>query len=43
MNAYNSFDDPDKITTKPWAAIVENGRMRVEVPAMSIVTVTLIA
>jgi alpha-L-arabinofuranosidase len=41
MNAYNSFDDPGKITTKPHAAVVENGRMRVDVPAMSIVTVQL--
>jgi alpha-N-arabinofuranosidase len=41
MNAYNSFDDPDKITTKPYSVVVENGRLRLDVPAMSIVTVTL--
>jgi alpha-L-arabinofuranosidase len=41
MNAYNSFDDPDKITTKPHFVSVENGRLRVDLPAMSIVTVTL--
>jgi alpha-N-arabinofuranosidase len=41
MNAYNSFDDPDKITMKPHSVAVENGRVRLDVPAMSIVTVTL--
>jgi alpha-N-arabinofuranosidase len=41
MNAYNSFDDPDKITIKPHTVSVEGGRMRVDIPAMSIVTVTL--
>jgi alpha-N-arabinofuranosidase len=41
MNAYNGFDDPDKITIKPHSVAVENGRMRVDIPAMSIVTVTL--
>jgi alpha-N-arabinofuranosidase len=41
MNAFNSFDDPDKITVKPHSVAVENGRMRVDIPAMSIVTVTL--
>jgi alpha-N-arabinofuranosidase len=41
MNAFNSFDDPDKITIKPHTVAIENGRMRVDIPAMSIVTVTL--
>jgi alpha-N-arabinofuranosidase len=41
MNAYNSFDEPDKITLKPHAVALENGRLRVDVPAMSIVTVAL--
>lgn len=41
MNAYNSFDDPDKIIIKPHPVTVDNGRMRLDVPAMSIVTVTL--
>jgi alpha-N-arabinofuranosidase len=41
MNAYNGFDDPDKITIKPHSVAVENGRMRVDIPAMSIVTVTV--
>ena len=41
MNAYNSFDEPDKIVTKPHAALVESGRMRVDLPAMSVVTVAL--
>ena len=41
MNAYNSFDEPDKITVKPHSVSVENGRLRVDLPAMSIVTVTL--
>jgi alpha-N-arabinofuranosidase len=41
MNAFNSFDEPDKITVKPHSVSVENGRLRLDVPAMSIVTVTL--
>ena len=41
MNAYNSFDDPLKIAVKPYAFNVETGRLRVDVPAMSIVTVWL--
>jgi hypothetical protein len=41
MNAFNSFDSPDKIVTRPHAVAVESGRLRLDVPAMSIVTVTL--
>jgi alpha-N-arabinofuranosidase len=41
MNAFNSFDDPDKITAKPYSVAVESGRLRLDVPAMSIVTATL--
>jgi alpha-N-arabinofuranosidase len=41
MNAYNSFDDPEKITTKPHTVTIENGRLRLDLPAMSIVTVAL--
>jgi alpha-L-arabinofuranosidase len=41
MNAHNSFDDPDKITMKPHPVAVDSGRLRLDLPAMSIVTVTL--
>jgi alpha-L-arabinofuranosidase len=41
MNAYNNFDDPDKITIKSHPVTVESGRMRLDIPAMSIVTVAL--
>jgi len=32
MNAYNSFDDPDKITVKPHSVAIESGRLRVDLP-----------
>lgn len=41
MNAYNSFDQPDQIVLKPHPVSVENGSIRMDVPSMGIVTVTL--
>jgi alpha-N-arabinofuranosidase len=41
INACNSFDDPDKVVIKPHQAAVEGDRLRITLPAMSVVTVTL--
>src|SRR5260370_3809761 len=41
MNAYNSFDDADKIVPKPHPVAVEGGRIRLDVPSMAMVTGTL--
>jgi alpha-L-arabinofuranosidase len=41
MNAFNSFEQPDKITVKPFEVGVEGGRLKLTLPAMSIATVTL--
>jgi alpha-N-arabinofuranosidase len=39
LNAYNSFDEPDRITPKSHPVKIENGRLRLDVPAMSVVTI----
>jgi hypothetical protein len=39
--AFNSFDQPNRITVKPHEVAVEGGRVRLALPAMSIATVTL--
>jgi alpha-N-arabinofuranosidase len=41
INAYNSFDAPNRIIVNSYQAAVEAGRVRVSLPAMSIVTVML--
>jgi alpha-L-arabinofuranosidase len=41
INAFNSFDQPNRITVKPHEVAVEGGRVRLALPAMSIATVTL--
>jgi len=41
LNAYNSFDHPDRLTIQPHEVAVEPDRMRIMLPAMSVATVTL--
>jgi alpha-N-arabinofuranosidase len=41
INAYNSFDNPDRIVTKPHEVAVEGERVRITLPALSVATVTL--
>jgi alpha-N-arabinofuranosidase len=41
LNAYNSFDHPDRVTIQPHEVAVEPGRLRIVLPAMSVATVTL--
>jgi alpha-L-arabinofuranosidase len=41
LNAYNSFDNPDRVTIKPHPVTVEAGRIAIALPAMSIATVTV--
>jgi alpha-L-arabinofuranosidase len=41
INAYNSFDNPDKVTIKPHQVAVNGASFRITLPAMSVVTVTL--
>ncbi len=41
LNAYNSFDNPNRVTIKPHTVTVEAGRMKLDLPALSIVTATL--
>ena len=40
INAYNSFDNPNRVVIRPHPVAVENGRIRVALPAMSVATVT---
>jgi alpha-N-arabinofuranosidase len=41
INAYNSFDNPTRVVIRPHPVTVENGRIRLALPAMSVATVTL--
>jgi alpha-L-arabinofuranosidase len=41
LNASNGFDHPDRITVRPHEAVVENGAVRLNLPAMSVATVTV--
>jgi len=41
LNAFNSFDHPNRITIKPHEIGVEGGRVRVALPALSVATATL--
>jgi len=40
-NAFNSFDQPERIGVKPLEAALENGKLRVTLPALSVATLTL--
>ena len=41
INAYNSFDNPDRIVIKPHEVSAEGARVRITLPSMSVATVTL--
>ena len=41
INAYNSFDNPNRVVIREHPVAVENGRVRLALPAMSLATVTL--
>jgi len=41
LNAYNSFDHPDRVVIQPREVAVEPDRLRIMLPAMSVATVTL--
>jgi alpha-N-arabinofuranosidase len=41
LNAYNSFDNPNRVTIKPHEVAAEGDRVRITLPALSIATVTL--
>jgi alpha-N-arabinofuranosidase len=41
INAYNGFDNPNRVTIKPHEVAVEGGRVRITLPSMSVATVTL--
>jgi alpha-N-arabinofuranosidase len=41
INAYNSFENPDRVTIKPHPVAVNGGSFRIVLPAMSVATVTL--
>ena len=40
-NAFNGFDNPDRVVIKPHEVAVEGGSVKVTLPSMSIATVTL--
>ncbi len=41
INAYNSFDNPNRVMIRTHPVSVENGRIRMDLPAMSVATITL--
>jgi hypothetical protein len=41
LNAFSSFDNPDRVTIKPHPVTVDAGRIAIALPAMSIATVTV--
>ena len=41
LNAYNSFDNPDRVTIKSHEVAVNGGSFRIALPAMSVATVML--
>jgi alpha-N-arabinofuranosidase len=41
LNAYNEFEGPNQIAPKSHRVSVENGRLKLDVPSMGIVTVTV--
>jgi alpha-N-arabinofuranosidase len=40
-NAFNGFDNPDRVVIKPHEVAVESSSVKIALPAMSIATVTL--
>jgi alpha-N-arabinofuranosidase len=43
INAYNSFENQNRVVIRPHPVAVENGRIRIALPAMSVATVTVTA
>jgi alpha-N-arabinofuranosidase len=41
INAYNSFDHPDRLIVKPHAVAVEGNRVRITLPSLSVSTICL--
>ena len=41
INAYNSFTNPNQVTIRPHPVAVTGDRLRVTLPAMSVVTASL--
>jgi len=41
LNAYNGFDSPDRVVPRPHPVVVEGGRLRIELPRLSVATVTV--
>jgi alpha-N-arabinofuranosidase len=41
INAYNSFEQPDRLIIKPHSVAVESGRFRITLPSLSVAAVTL--
>jgi len=41
LNAYNSFDNPNRVTIKPHEVAAEGDHVRIALPALSVATVTL--
>src|SRR5262249_27779764 len=41
INAYNSFDNPNRVTIKSHEVSVSGGSLKITLPAMSVATVTL--
>ena len=41
VHAFNSFDEPDKVNIKPFDAKLENGVLTAQLPACSVVEITL--
>jgi alpha-N-arabinofuranosidase len=41
LNAYNSFENPDRITIKPHEAALDGSQLRLTLPPLSVTTVTV--
>ena len=41
VHAYNDFDAPENVKIKPYTATLENGKLKVNLPACSVVEITL--
>ena len=41
VHTYNSFDEPEKVSIKPYEATLSGGRLTVELPACTVVTLTI--
>ena len=40
-HAYNTFDEPDRVTIRPYSAELEGGHLRVKLPACSVVSIRI--